>query len=374
MSFESIEDVWRYQNDVQTRINSGEIWIGRRHYALSLLYGVLQAIHCGYERITAIELGVAQGDGLLDLCRAARYFSETTHVAIDVIGLDNGTGLPPTADYRDHPEVWRQGQFDMGGHERLKSRLPVFADLLIGDVSETLGELRRRLNGPIAFVAVDLDYYSSTRNALGIFNFDAESYVPAVPVYFDDVEGFISNSDWTGEGLAIREFNEASATRKIGPKDFGIRNLYVCHTFDHPVRSGAQKPVFPLEIYSGFVPESTELQRKFLVRHWQKHGMKVAVAPAGNHAFWLFENSPGIDDVVSCFIDNKASSGQSSFLGKPLIAPSGIPGFDFDVLIVASPNNEEAIVEQLKGVGMGENVEIVSTRRIAHLAKSLGWR
>lgn len=47
-----------------------------------------------YERITAVEFGVADVNGLLALEEGARQATELSGVAIDVVGFDAGAGLP----------------------------------------------------------------------------------------------------------------------------------------------------------------------------------------------------------------------------------------------------------------------------------------
>ncbi len=48
----------------------------------------------GYERISAIEFGVAGGNGLLELERLAGEASDASGVAIDVYGFDSGRASP----------------------------------------------------------------------------------------------------------------------------------------------------------------------------------------------------------------------------------------------------------------------------------------
>lgn len=232
-------------------IRADVIDVGRKHYALSLAHGVRQALHSGYSKIVAIELGVASGDGLLDLCKAAEYFRKILKIEIDVYGFDTGIGLPPCMDYRDHPEIWREGLYNMGDVEALRNKLPSFAKLIIGDVGETIPQLESQLgDAKIGFVAFDLDFYSSATRAMKLFNFAPERYVPALPIYFDDVDSNITYNEWCGEGLAISEFNSANTLRKIERKrHFSIPSFYVCHVFDHPIRTGLIKPRMPFAIF-----------------------------------------------------------------------------------------------------------------------------
>ncbi len=236
---------------IGAQIREGEIQIGRKHYALSLAHSVKQAIHCGYDQIVAIELGVGTGKGLLDLCKAAEFFRDMLEIDIQVYGLDNGTGLPQAADYRDHPEIWQQGFYSMQNSQSLQKKLPSFAKLLLGEVGDTVMQLLNNLgNAKIAFVALDLDYYSSTKRALKLLTSEnAEHYLPAVPIYVDDVEIFITLNESCGEAAAINEFNAQFPHRRIEPKpNFDIQRFHVCHVLDHPIRHGIVKPKIPLFI------------------------------------------------------------------------------------------------------------------------------
>src|SRR5262245_56689938 len=65
----------------------------------------------------------------------------------------------------------------------------------------------------------DLDFYSSTKAALGLFEADEKYILPRVFNYFDDIVGSEIElyNDFTGERLAINEFNAAHAQMKLCP-------------------------------------------------------------------------------------------------------------------------------------------------------------
>jgi hypothetical protein len=96
-------------------------------------------------------------------------------------------------------------------------------------------------------VVIDVDYYSSARSALRILTGSPERYLPLVPVFLDDI-GLDGSNPWTGELLAVREFNDEQAMRKIAPFTLlrsrrifknpqWIDRMYACHIHDHPIRS-----------------------------------------------------------------------------------------------------------------------------------------
>jgi hypothetical protein len=242
-----------YFQDLGRKIRNLAADLGRHHYALPLAHGVWQAMHCGYDRLAAVELGVLAGEGLLSLCKAAQFFREEFGLDIQVYGFDSGNGLSAlTGDHRDHPELFYAGEFPMPDQDALRASLPAWCELIIGDVGETIPAFLQHLEDRhLAFAAFDLDLYSSTVRALPLLAGAPELYLPAVPLYFDDTNGGISQCDWAGERLAALEFNEAHALRKISwplESRFQIRNFFVLQVLDHPIRQGKVKPRFGFQL------------------------------------------------------------------------------------------------------------------------------
>lgn len=224
--------------------------IVRQQYAFPILHAADMAKAAGFRRVTLVEFGVASGAGLLNMCKIARSVTDAVGVEFDVVGFDTGKGMPAAIDFRDHPEGFREGDFPMDP-ERLRAALPSFARLILGDIEETipgfLGELSAE--APLAFVSVDVDYYSSTKKALEVLKSDPGKYLPTVMIYLDDIV-FESANPWCGELLAVHEFNSDNAMRKIAPFTMlrvhrlfknaqWIEQMYVGHILDHPKRSPA---------------------------------------------------------------------------------------------------------------------------------------
>ena len=218
--------------------------VDRPAYGCGLLWAAEEAAKLGYAGITAIEFGVAAGHGLLALERHAAEVSRITGVSIEIAGFDGGAGLPPPTDYRDAPFFWSEGSYPMD-ETLLRERLDR-AELVIGDVSETVGKFlddRRDalLRNPIGFVSFDLDYWSSTVAALEVFRGDADLCMPRVTCYFDDTPWTIED---VGEQRAIDDFNAETHGRKIR-RPIGLRlfvpfepvwaeQIFQAHLFDHP--------------------------------------------------------------------------------------------------------------------------------------------
>src|SRR5208282_5604443 len=98
---------------------------------------------------------------------------------------------------------------------------------------------------PIGCVFHDLDFYSSTSAALTLFDAGASHFLPRVFMYFDDIIGddiWLCN-EFTGERLAIDEFNQNRINKKIAqnravqyqyPYGRWAHQIYIYHDFEHP--------------------------------------------------------------------------------------------------------------------------------------------
>jgi hypothetical protein len=215
----------------------------RPHFAWGMLFAANMAKALKIDRISAIEFGVAGGNGLVSLEDVAGAIGKRLNIQIDVFGFDTGKGLPRPMDYRDLPNIFREGSLAMD-QERLRRRLKT-ARLVLGPVEETIGTFIDSRPAPVGFVSFDLDYYSSTMHAFKLLDANDSILLPRIHCYFDDVLGF-TYSEFTGERLAISEFNECHAMRKISPI-FGLNHflpsphhraawadqMFLAHIFDH---------------------------------------------------------------------------------------------------------------------------------------------
>jgi hypothetical protein len=224
----------------------------RQQYAFPILYAADAAKQYGYKTVTIIEFGVAGGAGLLNMCRIAERTRAATGIEFRIFGFDTGEGMPAPLDYRDLPEYFQAADFPMDVR-RLKQSLPDFAKLVIGDIADTVPQFLDSLDDetPVGFVAVDVDYYSSAKKVLEIFTGDPRLYLPIVPVYLDDI-GVDGSNPWTGELLAVDEFNREDKPRKIAPFTLlrsrrvfkntqWIDRMFAAHIHDHALRSTARR-------------------------------------------------------------------------------------------------------------------------------------
>ena len=220
----------------------------KQPYAWGILQAADQAKDYGHKSVTVVEAGVAAGAGLMSMARIAERAARITGVDIRVVGLDGGTGMPPPQDYRDHPDLYLAGDYPMD-EAALRKALPPHCSLLVGPLKEMVARLLAQLEGPIGFLAADLDYFSSTLTVLDLFTSEPDRYLMAPMIYFDDV-CYKQHNMWCGELGAINEFNRAHEFRKIDRHRFlrsdrvfknarWIDQIYIMHPLDHPWR---QKP------------------------------------------------------------------------------------------------------------------------------------
>ena len=81
------------------------------------------AKYCGKHSVTVIEFGVASGAGLLNMIDLAPMIEKETGINLRIIGFDTGRGLPSVQGYKDHPELWRAGDFATEDREALNAEV-----------------------------------------------------------------------------------------------------------------------------------------------------------------------------------------------------------------------------------------------------------
>ncbi len=221
--------------------------IARQHYAFGVLRAADLARAAGLKKVYLIEFGVAEGTGLINLCRISEKVAAVTGIHFEIVGFDTGQGMPAPQDYRDHPDLYRQGDFPMIDRKALEAKLPSNAKVILGQLRQTVPAFIDSVapGCPIGFVVVDVDYYSSTRDALGLLSHsDPTKYLPLAAIYVDNILDQ-SHNDWCGELLAVREFNEHNSMRKLARDHFlrarrvfkhaiWLDQIFLLHVLDHP--------------------------------------------------------------------------------------------------------------------------------------------
>ena len=221
----------------------------RPAYAYGIRKAAIQAQFFGYDKVTICEFGVAHGDGLIEMIRLADQCSNETGIVFNIHGFDTGSGLPSLNGYKDHPEIWSQGDFTLCDYKALNKVINGRATLHIGDISETVLPFINGLNdhAPLGFISVDVDTYTSTVPSLQCFTGHQNGYLPSVITYFDDVGCFFCNPK-CGELLAIKEFNDTYIDRiidedrtlpgrRIIKTSRWYNQMYTTHILNHPRRN-----------------------------------------------------------------------------------------------------------------------------------------
>jgi hypothetical protein len=217
--------------------------VDRPHYGHCIFEAAQQAARLRYPKISVVEFGCGGGNGLLNAEMHIAEVEKLFPVKIELYGFDTGKGLPPLEDYRDFPHYFRPGQYHMDPSS-LKSKLKR-GKLVLGNVKDTCKSFFSDFDAaPVGCVFQDLDFYSSTRNALTLFDEGSAHFLPRVFMYLDDIVG---NNTWlptefAGELLAVEEFNDTHATQKIAinrsvardhPDQWWQKQIYVYHDFNH---------------------------------------------------------------------------------------------------------------------------------------------
>jgi hypothetical protein len=225
----------------QTRVLIGAV--ERPHYGYCVYHSAMLARRLGHKRISVVEFGVAGGAGLLNLEYHAGEVSKILNLEIEVYGFDTGKGLPAPRDYRDLPYHWKAGFYAMD-NPKLGVKL-IRAKLIIGDIHDTVKTFLQEYDpAPIAAVMHDFDFYTSTVEGLKLFDAAQNHYLPRVFCYFDDTIGSEVElyNDYTGERLAISEFNHAHEFKKIAkpyhlfgkkPVEPWYHQIFIFHDFSH---------------------------------------------------------------------------------------------------------------------------------------------
>ena len=245
-----LKHLWRKTNLGSLEFRSRYDFVHKPQYAWGLLSAAKIAKALGYKSFSVIEFGVAYGEGLVQLEKLIIAIKREYQLDVKCFGFDSGQGLPKPASYKDLPYLWTEGDFNgsQAHFENLKKKLR-FSEIILGDVKTTIPSFIKNFDSssPLGFISFDLDLYSSTRDSFSIFSLKDECMLPRIPLYFDD----ISSSDhgyfnaFTGELLAIDEFNDKSQLNKVCPiHGFQLgrkisstwnAGAYCFHRFNHPL-------------------------------------------------------------------------------------------------------------------------------------------
>jgi hypothetical protein len=249
------ENTYPWIGDMYRRCMKDPRAYQRPPYVWGAIQGVAEAKALGIPRVSLIEFGVAYGAGARALEHVAETLEPLLEIGIDIYGFDSGTGLPEPKDYRDCPNLFSKGFYPPDPEQLHKSLKRT--RLIMGLVESTLPQFLRTRPAPIAFIAFDLDFYSSTTMALKVFDATHERFLPRVFCYFDDILGYTFD-DHNGGRLAVKEFNAAREALKISPiyglqyfvpslqeNPFWKEGMYLAHLLHHPLYPMPDGSVIP---------------------------------------------------------------------------------------------------------------------------------
>lgn len=222
--------------------------IPRQPYAFGINEAFKIARQENINKITLIEFGVASGAGIFNMSYLASRLSKIYKIDYQIVGFDSGEGMPDPIDYKDHPELYRKGDFPSLKLKEVK--LPSKTKIIYGEIKDTLKEFNQEIinqTSKIGFISIDVDYYSSTKKCLEICKLNSKNLLSKIPMYFDDINNPEHNI-YCGELLAIDEFNKEKIKRKICKmtqlRDWRIfknalylDQMYFLHVFDHDRRN-----------------------------------------------------------------------------------------------------------------------------------------
>lgn len=219
----------------------------RPQYAFGILNSAQIAKSLGFKKVTLIEFGVGSGAGLMNMIELARKTKKATGIDFQIVGFDTGAGMPKAKDFRDHPDLYSQGDFPMEW-EKLSLALQGEAQIFIGEIKNSLEKFIAALSpdAPIGFVSLDVDYYSSAVDALNLFKVLPQYFLPTTHIHVDDIQLEPHNS-LCGELRAIKEFNASQKERILERHSFfenrrifrnatWLKHMYQLHLLDHPTR------------------------------------------------------------------------------------------------------------------------------------------
>jgi hypothetical protein len=211
----------------------------RPHYLACMFDAAKQAASLGYSTVSAIEFGVAGGNGLVAIEKYSELVLRKTGVRFKIYGFDmgNNVGLPKSHDPRDINYLWEPGDYKMD-EAALRKKLNN-SKLFLGDVATTISDFIKETHAPLALCFFDLDYYTSTVSALKIFDESSIETLPRVTCYFDDVD---VASEFNGALGSITNFNLNNNDKKIfhmsghyHEQQFGMlsNKVFHMHNFKH---------------------------------------------------------------------------------------------------------------------------------------------
>ena len=178
----------------------------RPNYALGILMAAHQAKELNYKKISIIELGCWNFEGLIDIENYINDIKKFIDIDFSVYGFELGSGhIKEETDPRNRLYELSGGDYAFKKDENIKKLK--FSKLILGDVKETVPkflEEKHLDNAPLGFVIFDLGFYTSAKDALNLLKSKSKRYLPRTIIYSDNNYFVLENE---ADKLAFAEFN-----------------------------------------------------------------------------------------------------------------------------------------------------------------------
>ena len=118
--------------------------IPRPQYAFCLFMSANLAAQLGYKKISAIEFGCWEGEGLLDLEHYSSEIEKIFQIDIEIYGFDGGKGLPEPQNFKDRLYQFSTGEMKLSKNsciDKLKK-----SKLIIGILKTLFQNLFKKTN------------------------------------------------------------------------------------------------------------------------------------------------------------------------------------------------------------------------------------
>ena len=178
----------------------------RPNYALGILMAAHQAKELNYKKISIIELGCWNFEGLIDIENYINDIKKFIDIDFSVYGFELGSGhIKEETDPRNRLYELSGGDYAFKKDENIKKLK--FSKLILGDVKETVPkflEEKHLDDAPLGFVIFDLGFYTSAKDALNLLKSKSKRYLPRTIIYSDNNYFVLENE---ADKLAFAEFN-----------------------------------------------------------------------------------------------------------------------------------------------------------------------
>ncbi len=178
----------------------------RPNYALGILMAAHQAKELNYKKISVIELGCWNFEGLIDIENYIDDIKKFIDIDFNVYGFELGSGhIKEEIDPRNRLYELSGGDYTFIKKENLKKLK--FSKLVLGDVKETVPKFLEEKHldeAPLGFIIFDLGFYTSAKDALNLLKSKSNRYLPRTTIYSDNNYFVLENE---ADKLAFKEFN-----------------------------------------------------------------------------------------------------------------------------------------------------------------------